>query len=173
VYLSHYPVTALLQEAEVLLLKGSADKPCAELAVQVELLRHLEAAGFPTAAAVPPKDSAAPWVIDVPADEGAQEGGGSGRTLAVFLLRFVGGSPANMMLGSGAVGAADVLATAGSTLARLHLIAPPAGFRRYGYSTQSLCCALISLLGALQSHCTHCTHCTGVSSSCGSSFALG
>ena len=113
----------------MLLLKGSADKPCTELAVQVELLRHLEAVGFPTAGAVPPKDSVAPWVIDVPADEGAAEGGGSERTLAVFLLRFVGGSPANMVLGSGTVPAADVLATAGSTLARLHLVAPPAGFR--------------------------------------------
>ena len=113
----------------MLLLKGSADKPCTELAVQVELLRHLEAAGFPTAGAVPPKDSVAPWVIDVPIGEGAAEAGGSERTLAVFLLRFVGGSPANMVLGSGAVPAADVLATAGSTLARLHLVAPPTGFR--------------------------------------------
>lgn len=132
--LSH-TVATLPQEVELLLLKGSADKPCAELTVQVELLRHLEAAGFPTAAAVPPKDSAAPWVINVPAGETAGGGGGSGRTLAVFMLRFVDGSPANMVLGSRVIGAADVLATAGSTLARLHLIPPPAGFRQYAHST--------------------------------------
>ena len=116
--------------AEALLLKGSADKPPAELAVQVELLRHLEAVGFPTAAAVPPADSAAPWVIEAPAGEGEGAEGGGGR-LAVFLLRFVAGQPANLLIGSGALGEEEVLATAGATLAQLHLIAPPAGFRRY------------------------------------------
>ena len=130
----NYRVEAV-QEAggrEVLLLKGSADKPPAELAVQVELLRHLEAAGFPTAAAVPPAGCADPWVIEVPAAGDKDEAErGSKDSLAVFVMRFVGGQPANMVMGSGAVGESEVLATAGATLARLHLIPPPAGFRQY------------------------------------------
>ena len=116
-------------ELEVLLLKGSVDKPPSELAVQVELLRHLEAEGFPTAAAVPPADHAAPWVIKVPA--GDEQKGSSNTSLSVFLMRFVGGQPANLVMGSGAVGESEVLATAGATLARLHLMPLPTGFRNY------------------------------------------
>ena len=124
-------------EPEPLLLKGSADKPVAELCVQVELLRHLEAAGFPTAPAVPPAGSEQPWVIEAApssadAEEGdAVDGGGGAGSLAVFLLRFVDGLPANVLLGDSLVPVADILATAGTTLARLHLQPAPPGFRKY------------------------------------------
>ena len=48
----------------------------------------------------------------------------------MFLLRFVGGRPANVLLGDGAA-AASVLGSAGAALARLHLTPPPPDFRRY------------------------------------------
>jgi hypothetical protein len=177
--------------SKVVLVKGSVDKPVAELVLQVELLRHLRTHGFATAAPLPGAAAATtacgapcqlallePTTQRAPPprlalhanpvrgrvvrrgggccgnDAPAGVGGASPSTewvttvdegtMAVMLLDFLPGTPANQLISGrggegggeaagGRLSPATVLSSVGTALAQLHRIPPPASgvLRRY------------------------------------------
>lgn len=112
------------------LLKGSVDKPVEELNLQVTLLEHLRGFRYPTAYPIPLAEAGA---------AGAYVSTAAGGKMAVMMLDFSPGRPANKMIADspaaagsdGLFPAATVLGAVGTALAQLHCIPPPTSFRRY------------------------------------------